>query len=399
MPDEEIPQLSPEEQAERDKLQLNLIDVEPDWKEHWQGMPDFAQKDLTPKQSILVHFKSDEDRHAFSRLLGQTITDATKFVWYPKAEIGRYADKRFKTDETVLPRHPIYVVSKGRYEKRLTSDSLDAMGIPHFVVVEESQRELYAARVKPMAQVIVLDPRYQEDYDTFDDLGATKSKGPGAARNFAWDHSIAAGAAWHWVMDDNINGFYRLHNNLKTPATTGAVFRAMEDFVDRYENVGMAGPNYFMFASRKEPNIKPYTINTRIYSCNLIRNDLPHRWRGRYNEDTDLSLRMLLDGIATVQFNAFLQLKLTTQTLGGGGYGGVLLERGDAPEVGNARQDAPQPGRDRLQVRPLAPPGRLYALQRAKAQEEAGARYLGDGQLRNGTRGRRSRAGGGIAWI
>lgn len=126
MPDEEVPQLSPEEQAERDKLQLNLLEVAQDWHDHWKGMPDFKQADLKPKQSILVHFKNDEDRHAFSKLLGQTITDATKFVWYPKAEIGRYADKRFKTEETVLPRHPIYIVSKGRYEKRLTSDSLRA---------------------------------------------------------------------------------------------------------------------------------------------------------------------------------------------------------------------------------------------------------------------------------
>ncbi len=332
MPDEIEQELTPEQLAERERLQPALFDVAPDWKEHWQGMPDFKQADLKPKQSLLVHFKNDEDRHAFSRLLGQTITDATKFVWYPKAEIGHYADKRFKTDETVLSRYPIYIVSKGRYEKRLTSDSLDAMGIPHYIVVEESQRELYEARVKPTATVLVLDPKYQDAYDTFDDLGRTKSVGPGAARNFAWDHSIGEGYKWHWVMDDNINGFYRLHNNLKTPATTGAIFRAMEDFVDRYENVGMAGPNYFMFASRKEPNIKPYTTNTRIYSCNLIRNDLPHRWRGRYNEDTDLSLRMLLDGIATVQFNAFLQLKLTTQTLGGGNTEEFYAKEGTRPK-------------------------------------------------------------------
>lgn len=262
----------------------------------------------------------------------QTITEATKFVWYPKAEIGRYADKCFKTTKVVRPRHPIYIVSKGRYEKRLTSDSLDAMGIPHYIVVEESERELYEARVKPSAKVIVLDPRYQAEYDTFDKLGSTKSKGPGAARNFAWEHSIKAGAKWHWVMDDNINGFYRLFNNLKTPCSTGAIFLAMEDFVERYENVGMAGPNYFMFASRKEPGLKPYALNTRIYSCNLIRNDVPYRWRGRYNEDTDLSLRMLIDGWCTVQFNAFLQLKLTTQTLGGGNTEAFYASEGTLPK-------------------------------------------------------------------
>jgi len=91
----------------------------------------------------------------------------------------------------------------------------------------------------------------------------------------------------------------------------------MEDFVLRYENVAIAGPNYFMFASRKS-KMAAFVLNTRIYSCNLIRNDAPYRWRGRYNEDTDLSIRMLKDGWCTVQFNAFLQYKMPTQTLSGG---------------------------------------------------------------------------------
>jgi hypothetical protein len=59
-------------------------------------------------------------------------------------------------------------------------------------------------------------------------------------------------------------------------------------------------------------------MNTRIYSCNLIRNDVPFRWRGRYNEDTDISLRMLKAGWCTIQFNAFLQGKVATQTVKGG---------------------------------------------------------------------------------
>lgn len=59
-------------------------------------------------------------------------------------------------------------------------------------------------------------------------------------------------------------------------------------------------------------------MNTRIYSCILIKNDLPYRWRGRYNEDTDLSLRALKDGWCTVLFAAFLAEKLTTMTMSGG---------------------------------------------------------------------------------
>jgi hypothetical protein len=55
-----------------------------------------------------------------------------------------------------------------------------------------------------------------------------------------------------------------------------------------------------------------------VYSCILIQNDLPYRWRGRYNEDTDLSLRALKDGWCTVLFLAFLANKQATMTMQGG---------------------------------------------------------------------------------
>jgi hypothetical protein len=214
------------------------------------------------------------------------------------------------------PQFPIYIVSKGRWDSRLTSKALEALGVPYFIVVEEQEYSSYAEVISP-ERVLVLDKAYQREYDTFDDLGDTKGKGPGAARNFAWDHSVDQGFPWHWVMDDNIKWFYRLNRNLKVPVSDGTIFRCMEDFCLRYRNVSMAGPNYFMFASRKSKK-PPFIPNTRIYSCNLIRNDTPFRWRGRYNEDTDLSLRMLKAGWCTIQFNAFLQEKTTTQYLKGG---------------------------------------------------------------------------------
>ena len=214
------------------------------------------------------------------------------------------------------PQFPLYIVSKGRAETRLTSKHLEKYGCPYFIVVEAQERDEYARVIDP-AKVLVLDPEYQRKYDAFWPLADGESRGSGPARNFAWEHSIANGAPWHWVMDDNINGFYRLNDNLKVEVTDGTVFRCMEDFCLRYLNVAMAGPNYFMFASRKS-KMPPFTTNTRIYSCNLIRNDVPLRWRGRYNEDTDLSLRMLKSGWATVLFNAFLQMKSTTLTMKGG---------------------------------------------------------------------------------
>jgi hypothetical protein len=233
--------------------------------------------------------------------------------------------------ETMNPKHPVYIISKGRWEHRLTSRALHRMGVRHFVVVEAQEHDRYRAALDTSATTLVLDPAYQRDYQTCDDLGDSKSKGPGPARNFAWDHSIALGASWHWVMDDNMNRFYRLHHNRKISLADGAALRAMEDFAGRYENVLMAGPQYEMFVPRRT-KVPPFRVNTRIYSCNLIRNDAPYRWRGRYNEDTILSLRMLKDGWCTILFNAFLAQKAGTQTVEGGNTAEFYAWEGTLPK-------------------------------------------------------------------
>ena len=55
---------------------------------------------------------------------------------------------------------------------------------------------------------------------------------------------------------------------------------------------------------------------------------MPFRWRGRYNEDTDLSLRMLKKKWCTVLFNAFLQRKTTTQMMPGGNTDAFYAKEG-----------------------------------------------------------------------
>lgn len=214
------------------------------------------------------------------------------------------------------PKYPIYIVSKGRWETRLTSKALERMNVPYRIIVEKNEFEQYS-NVIDKSKILILPQKYLDEYDTCDDLGFIRGKGPGAARNFAWQHSIDEGHFRHWVLDDNLDDFHRLNRNLKVPVRTGATFKAAEDFVDRYENVYISGFNYYSFCKSTD-KVPPFIANTRIYSCLLIKNDIPYRWRGRYNEDTDLSLRVLKDGYCTIQFNAFLCGKVTTQRMSGG---------------------------------------------------------------------------------
>jgi len=201
------------------------------------------------------------------------------------------------------PSYPIYIISKGRWESRMTAKILDEMNVPYHIVIEPQEYDNYAAVIDP-DKIYVLP---------FKNLG----QGSIPARNWVWEHSISIGAERHWILDDNIRLFYRLNHNSYHPVTSGTVFKIAEDFVDRYENVALAGFQYEMFVPRKA-KFPAYYLNSRIYSCILIKNDIPYRWRGRYNEDTDLSIRALQDGWCTILFNAFPCHKTTTMVMKGG---------------------------------------------------------------------------------
>jgi TET-Associated Glycosyltransferase len=206
------------------------------------------------------------------------------------------------------PKYPVYIVSKGRWESRLTSKALDRMGVPYSIVVEPHEHDHYAA-VIPAEKILTLP---------FRELG----QGSIPARNWIWDHAIGSGADRHWIVDDNINGFVRLHKSRKIPVSDGAIFAAAEDWVDRYTNIALAGFHYRFFVQTgaivNNTYKSPLLLNSRVYSCILIKNDIPQRWRGRYNEDTDLSLRVLKRGWCTVLFLAFLANKQPTLTMKGG---------------------------------------------------------------------------------
>lgn len=213
------------------------------------------------------------------------------------------------------PKYPIYIISKGRADSRLTSKALESMNVPYYIIVEKEEYQDYT-NVIDKEKVLILPQKYHDEYDPCTDE-EHKFNGAGAARNFAWQHSIDNGHTSHWLMDDNIMGFGRVNRNTYHRVKSGIIFKVCEGFVDRYENVALSGLQYYMFFPLREKR-PAFVLNTRIYSCLLIRNNLPYRWRGRYNEDTDLSLRVLKDGFCTIEFMAFLQEKMQTQAIKGG---------------------------------------------------------------------------------
>jgi hypothetical protein len=58
-------------------------------------MPEYQHEDQTSWHKVIVHFANAEDMARFAQLVEQSLTDKTRSIWYPKAEIGRYADKEY----------------------------------------------------------------------------------------------------------------------------------------------------------------------------------------------------------------------------------------------------------------------------------------------------------------
>ena len=91
------------------------------------------------------------------------------------------------------------------------------MKVKHNIIVEDQEYTKYKLYTKDnsFVNLVVLDKKYQKDYDACMHLEDHQSRGSGPARNFIWDYSISNGFDWHWIMDDNIRAFYRLNKNIK----------------------------------------------------------------------------------------------------------------------------------------------------------------------------------------
>ena len=221
------------------------------------------------------------------------------------------------------PKYPVYVISKGRAKRCLTARELTLMNVPFYLVVEPQEEEEY--RQEWSNANILVAP--------FSNLG----QGSIPVRNFVWEHSINNGDKRHWILDDNLEGFHGLNRNMKPKVMDGTIFRCCEDFTDRYSNVPISGMNYYSFCKTTD-RVPPYYLNTRVYSCILIDNSLEFRWRGKYNEDTDLCLRTLKAGYCTILFNAFLVGKVTTMRMKGGNTNEVYGDTNQRKEFAESLQ-------------------------------------------------------------
>ena len=71
--------------------------------EEWRksGALEYGNEDKTGYKTILLHFNTPEDVKEFSELVNQTITDRTRYLWYPKQPGDSVKDIQYEEETTI----------------------------------------------------------------------------------------------------------------------------------------------------------------------------------------------------------------------------------------------------------------------------------------------------------
>lgn len=211
--------------------------------------------------------------------------------------------------------YPVYIISKGRFEKTLTADNFESAGIDYLIAVEPQEYEQYCKKLGKH-RVLKLP---------FSNLGL----GSYPARNYCWEHAKANGYKYHWLFDDNIKDFRKWINGKRLVVKDIANALIYVEKYSKQTDIDILGFEEWNFSPR--PPKQPFKLNCHVYSAMLIKTSLTYRWRLKYNEDVDLCLQVLHNGGTTASCLYYLSDKISTASKMKGGNQTELYQ-GNAPK-------------------------------------------------------------------
>ena len=213
-------------------------------------------------------------------------------------------------------KYTIYIPSKGRPTKCHTGEMLRETGLKFYIVIEPQDYDEYVKNFNK-ENLLVLP---------FSNLGL----GGYPARNWIKDYSTKLGEKKHWQLDDDLYHLAIFNKGKEIKKTPNEILGLIEQFTDKYNNVGLSGPSSNAFAGFQK---KPFRLNQQICNCVLVNNDIPYRWRIKGGHDTDMSIQVLKSGLCTILLNSFV-FKMAPTGINEGGNQTELYDENVSKRLG-----------------------------------------------------------------
>jgi len=207
----------------------------------------------------------------------------------------------------MIPRYPIFIPSKGRFENNLTAKMFLNADIPFRLIVEKKDEYEYRKRYGDESVI---------------SLPSSDYGGVWVARNYCKQIATQLGSRYHWQIDDDIKSLMKVENRIVLTRDAGQILSEIENFVDKYSNLAITGLASSVFGRLATTE---FTINKFAYTCALFNTGLPYYWRCDIEDDLDYNLQCLTNGWCTVQFQRYL-FEWSTTGVRPGGYTEIYAE-------------------------------------------------------------------------
>ena len=220
----------------------------------------------------------------------------------------KYSDNVFTGDNGVDIKYKINIPTLGRYTDKLgtTHKILTEMKIQHYLFCEEKEYDLYNDWIDREYCELISGENY-----------SVKKEGSQHMRNYIMDYWLERGEEWIWMLDDNIEGYYRLYDSKKVQIKSKEIFTSIEHYISHFDNIGVCSHNFNPLITENGCR-NCVVINGKHFTSLLLNLQTGFRFRFKYNEDHIYSIDCINNGFQTICFNHILYNKLTSGKQKGG---------------------------------------------------------------------------------
>ena len=217
-------------------------------------------------------------------------------------------------------KYPIVILSFNRANDKdgLTHILLSKMKINHKLFIEPQHEKQYRKWYdETYCELIVCPRNFSED-----DMGSCR------VRTYICEYFKEI-TDRVWMLDDNIRKYIRYHLGKKKEIIGSGIFTSVEDYIDRYDNVGLVSHN---LNGLTRCDVRVCIVkNGKQFSSILCPTDTI--WSHKYEEDLLLSIEYVEKGLCNLCFNHIQYDKLTSGTNNGGNQDKVYNDGGYSRKI------------------------------------------------------------------